>query len=185
LAELFRQNEVALVDAIANQHFGLSQQDVEAIQTDPATFFPKAAARIYIKAMTQTMNQMAAMVPAMIDRHMRVSEAARGNEDEFFRSWPQIGKEHKGLVLQYAKTYRQMNPSKPKADMIRELGPMVMMAAGIPMSAQASPASPAIVAPMNGVRPPQPSPFVPAVGGPAAAPQQTEDDPWGILGQDE
>lgn len=187
MATLLRQNEKALVDAIASTQFALSPEDVEAYETDPSKFAATMAAKTFVRVQTAMMNQLAQMLPRAIERHLAVTNVAKKNEEEFFAAWPQLdAAKHRETVMTYAKLYRAQNPGKSKAEMIQALGPVVMMAAGVPLAAVApvAPNGGPVAHSGNGVRPPQPSPFVPAVGGPAAPPQQAEQNPWDILGQD-
>ena len=84
--------------------------------------------------------------------------------------------------------YRQANPQATREQMIEELGPMVMIAAKVQPRPPGQQPNGGAGAPMTrqatGGRPP--SPFKPAMGGPAAPPTPADDNPWqGLAPSDE
>jgi hypothetical protein len=172
---------LADIESLANHlaqtpEFRLSDEDLEALNTDIATSVPKLLARTFIRAQATAMNQMERVVPAMVERYMRVTEARTKSEGKFYSRWNTLNREaHGELVNRFAATYRKMNPSANIDQMIEEIGPMVMMAAKVQPPAAAAPNGSA----PNGVRRPTSPPFQPAVGGPAAPPAPNADaSPW-------
>lgn len=184
LAQEMRKNEGVLVDELARQMFALTPEDVEALEENATAFIPKVMARTFLRAHTHMLNQVAQMLPAMIDRHLSVTNASSKNEDAFYAQWGPKGvskEQHADLVKRIAMTYRQLNPDAPRAQMMEDVGLLVMQAAKIqPPSATAVQQNAAPVT--NGSH--APMPFVPAVGGAASAPQQEVQNPWEQWGQD-
>lgn len=164
------------------QEFRLSEADIEAINTDVVTAVPKLLARTFVRAQASAMAQMDRVVPAMIDRYLKVDRARGESEAKFYSKWPALNKaSHGKMVDRYAATYRQMNPTATMEQMIDDLGPVIMAAAKV---------QPVVAAPQNGSglpqtgarkTPPAP-PFQPAVGGSAAPPATEAPDPWGGYG---
>lgn len=182
LAQALLDQQAELLPQIAEQLFAMSDEDVEALQSDPQKSLPMMASRVYVRAVSQALKHMEAAIPAAIERHMRVTESSRKSEEAFYKAWPDLDPaQHGPLVKRLGMTYRMTNPTSPMSQMIEELGPMVMMAAKVqPKPIVASPGAPAPA--VNGVRPPQASPFVPAIGGPAASsPQGQAGSEWGYL----
>lgn len=175
------QHEEALINHLAETEFKLSQQDLEALESDAPSHIPKLLARGYFKAQVNLMNQIGRLVPQMVQKQMQVMRRNMENENRFYSRWPEIDRvKHAPLLKRYATVYRQANPQATIDQMIEDVGPMVMMAAKVPARAQGAPGA----APTgNGARPPQPTPFVPALGGPAAPPAAVEEDPWAGMHQ--
>lgn len=180
IAEQLAANEANLIEHLAAGDFALSKEDLEALEADAPAAVPKLLARTFVRAQVGALRQMQQIVPAMIQGQMRVMRENWKNEQAFYKRWPDIDAvKHGPLVARYAQMYRQANPSAPMSQMIEELGPMVMVAGKI------TPAP----TPVNGaplaIRPPQPTPFKPAMGGPASPPQPQEVNEWAGMGQDD
>lgn len=173
------QNFDAMADHLATQpEFQLSEADIEAINTDLVGAIPKLGARIFLRAQASALSQMERVIPAMVQKYMKATEAQTKSKGAFYVRWPQIKEaEHGAVVDRIAATYRRENPNATRDEMIEAIGPYVMMAAKIaPSAAQQSSGS-------NGQHPaarrgPPSPPFTPAVGGPASIPEPTAEDPW-------
>lgn len=174
LARMLVENKQAAIDHLAASTFALTSAEIEALETDAVGTIPKLLSRAVVETQAMTLQHLARSVPLMIQNYLKVSQANSENESAFYSKWPSIKPaEHGELVKRVAQTYRQANPSIPMEQMITDVGTIVMQLAKLQPSAAAHPG--------NGSRPPQSSPFVPASGGTAAAPQPVEETPWGIL----
>lgn len=177
LATAIVQNEQAAIDHVASTLFQLSQEDLQALETDVGQAVPKLLAKAFVKTQINSMMQLARIIPEMVRRSMGDMKNHTQNEDAFYSKWPQINRQdHGDLVRRYGITYRQMNPNVKRDQMIEELGPLVMMAARIPVTAPVPGAAPVAT---NGTTPiarpaHQPTPFSPAIPGPAASVQPVE-----------
>lgn len=180
MAQLLLEHEPAAIQHIADTVFKLSNEEIEALETNAVETIPKLMARAFIKAQQSTLQHLARSVPAMFEQYLKVKTSSVAAEREFFGKWPQLNaKEHGDAVLRIATTYRQAHPSMPREQMMQEVGATVMTMLGIVPNA-AKP-SPPMASTTNGVRPPQSSPFAPAGAGVVAAPQQVEAQAWDIL----
>lgn len=184
VAHALSQNEQAAIDFVAANTFKLTPEDIEALESDVVGTIPKLLARGFVKAQHNMLTQMGRIIPMMIQRHQQVTQRNSEHETKFFGRWPDLKPEaHGNLVRSYGAVYRKMHPNASTDDMIEALGPMVMMAAKVvPTTPQAGApvaASPLLANPMaNGSRPPQPQPFLPALGGGGAVQQQEVEEPW-------
>jgi len=169
--------------------FALTPEEVQALETDTVGTVQKLCARTFVKTNANMLMQLGKLIPVMLQRGMEDIKRATTNEDSFYAAWPQIDRtKHKEIVNKYAIAYRTLNPNVSKEDMIKQIGPLVMLAAGIPLTAMAQPGAPQGSQPVihaaagspqpQGVRPPPQTPFVPAVPGPAANGQEVELSPW-------
>lgn len=182
LAAHLAQNEEQVVQHVADNLFKLSDKDVEELESNTVGAIPKLLARSFVAAQKNFLMQLATLVPRMVQAHGEVTKRHSEAEGEFYSRWPDLKKDQAitmagkpttigNLVMSYAAVFRQMNPQASRKDAIEAVGPMVMMAAGVtpsvPGQTQQPQAQTSPMAPTNGARQPQPSPFVPA--GPSAA----------------
>jgi hypothetical protein len=190
LAQGILGNEQATIDHVAATMFALTPEEVQALETDTVGTVQRLCARTFVKTNANMLMQLSRLIPTMIQRGLEDTKRATTNEDAFYTAWPQIDRQkHRDLVNRYGVTFRQMNPNTSRDEMIKMLGPLIMMAAGIPFNGQPQPAAPVGAQPQvhpaagsppaqNGVRPPPQSPFVPAVPGPGATGQEPQLEPW-------
>jgi hypothetical protein len=178
MAEALMQNEPALLDHLAANEFKLSQEDIEALETDAPAYIPKLLARVFLKSQQSALRQMANIVPAMMQKMTEVTKRNTENENKFFSRWPNLkADQHGDTVRRLARTYRQMHPQASLDQMIEDLGPIVMITAKVPLTP---------AAPNGSGHAPSGSPppaFRPALSGSVSPPQPTDPnaDPWGGL----
>jgi hypothetical protein len=169
--------------------FAMTPQEIEALETDVVGTVPKLLAKALVKSQQATLSQMARMMPVMIQRQTVALRENAKHEDAFYSRWPDIKKDQHGpLVQRYAAVFRQMHPNATPAEMIEQLGPMVMMSAKIAPTLQPAGVAPG-AAPVNPMakpvapgapngRPPPPNAFVPAGAGPVSASTPPQLEPW-------
>lgn len=174
LARAIQSNEAATVDHVAATLFQLSQEDLQGLETDIAATVPKLFARAFVKSQVNQLLQLSNIIPEMVRRATSDMRNHSQNEDAFYSKWPQIDRQKHGeLVKRFGITYRQLNPTVSRDEMIDHVGQLVLMAAKLPVTASTNGTAPAASA--NGrAAPHQPSPFTPAVPGPAAVAQLPE-----------
>lgn len=162
----------ATVEAhVAQQLFSLTPEEIEALETDVVGTIPKLLAKAYVAAQAATLTQLQQIVPSMMQKQTTQTKRYEENSAKFFSAWPQLKPEtHGDLVYRYGVVYRQMNPKASLDQMIKDLGPLVLHAAGLPLTP--TPTAKA-----------KPTAFMPAPnGGPAGASPQPSADPYGFLG---
>lgn len=161
IAAHLMSNKDAAIAHIAEKMFKLSPEDVEALESDTVGTIPKLLARSFVEVQSVMLNQMARLVPQMIHRQTEAIKKNAEAEDAFYSMWPTIDKgKHGTLVKNYAITFRNMHPQATREQMFASVGPLVMMAAQIPLTAPAAARSAAA----PGAPSPKPMPFVPAGG---------------------
>lgn len=167
LAAHLAQNEEQVIQQLADSTFKLSDKDVEDLEANTIGTIPRLLSKVAVTMQRNFLMQMANIVPRMVQAHGEVSKRHNEAENAFYSRWPDLKKDQHGeTVMKYAAVYRQMHPEASRQDMIEAVGPMVMMAAKVQPSAQPQTAATQASPMVNGVRPPQPAPFVPA--GPSA-----------------
>jgi hypothetical protein len=175
LARVMGENMDVAVAETAKALFSLSPEDVEALESEPVVTIPKLLARGFVQSQRQMLLTMARIVPAMLERHLTLQTKVKANESAFYDRWKEIDSaKHGDLVAKTAVLYRQLNPQATMAQAIEDVGMMVLgLAKIVPAAAAAAPSV------GNGMA--KTPPFRPAVGGPAAVPQQVESQPWDVL----
>lgn len=117
---------------VAKQLFTLSTEDIEGLETDVVGTIPKLLAKAYVASQTAMLQQLQQVVPLMTQKFTQQVKRYEDNSAKFFKKWPQIDQQkHGDLVYRYGVVYRQMNPQASLDQMISDLGPLVMQAAGI------------------------------------------------------
>lgn len=181
-AEMSQQLQAAktqVVDLLAQQSYGLSPEEADAIATDPVTVIPKMMARVHVNAVSAVLSHVAQQLPGVILGVMQQRDVNRQNEDKFFSAWPQLNRDKHGqAVASIARVYRQMNPNADSETFIKQVGAQAVVALGLLQPGGGMPSASA-AAPA-----PRQAPFVPAaVSAPAAAGAPTAANPFEVLGQ--
>ena len=185
LARGLVEHQAAAIEHLAQTQFGLSPQELEALESDPGGAIPRLLARTAVFMQQQFLTQLSRVVPMQIQRHGEVLQRHASNEDKFFAAWPQLDRAKHGTVIkELGQRYRQLNPDASLDQMIKDLGPFVLHRVGLPFAAPgvAAPAAQAARPASNGAAP-QPQAFTPASPGVAVHTQQIEDAGYGFLGQ--
>jgi hypothetical protein len=178
IAQLTESSE-AYAEHFGNELFGLSQEEVEALQVNPEVVLPRLMGRVLVQAMRSIPHQIMRYVPGIIEGHVKQARESFQAENEFLAAWPGLSSHRDVATKAIQATIAAYGPgvlSRP--DLIRYSGMLAFQMLGH----QAPPMGGA-PAQGGGVRPQQrqngAAPFVPAgsaasaSGGPAG-----EADPW-------
>lgn len=158
-----------MIEHVAKTMFAISKEDMEELETNVGEAIPKLLGRTFVKMQANMLQQMARMVPQMVQKTTETVRRNAENEAKFFAAWPALKPEqHSDLVRRYATTYRQMHPQATFDQMVQDLGPLVMMAAKV---------APATPAPATS----KPQPFVPSVPGATAVSQTQVEEHDGFI----
>lgn len=164
--ETFRAELVKTYDAL------LTEDDRQAMVTDPAAALPKMAAELHMRTMEATLNGLAQMLPQFIRDTIKRDSVAADNEKEFFSQYKELNSpQGRQVVGRIMNTYLTINPAADRATVFREVGAAAMAAAGIVRVP--TPTAPTAIP----VPPPAPAPASPS-GSPAprvAAPKPKSD----------
>src|SRR5258707_5279645 len=177
LATQLGRNKDAMIDALAAQKFQLSPQETQALEVDAVGVLPKIMARVYFEATVNGLQQLANMVPRMVEHVANERLAENAAEGDFHTEWPNIDRNngtHMRTVAQLAASYRQMNPNASQADAVKYVGMAATHFLGLQMPQKTAangpkPGNGALSSPARGRNPP----FAPAAGGRAHTPAGT------------
>lgn len=116
------QNREVLIDALAEQRFKLSPEQIKEIEEgDVATVLPKLLSRIYLDATQSALHMIQQTVPDMV---MGVYEARVQNQErkaEFYKEFPDLER-HEKEVVRLAETLRNNHPQMPGPEFRALLG---------------------------------------------------------------
>lgn len=181
------EHQAAAIENLAQTTFKLDPKEIEALETDFTGNLPKLLAKVAVFNQQQFLTQLGNIIPQMLQRQQAQTQKHSANEARFYQAWPQIDKaKHGELVTQLGVRYRKMFPNATLDQMVAELGPLVLTAAGLPPTAmhRADAGQPQGSKPGNGVRSPStpPAGFVPAAPGQVVQSQQIPENPFGYMG---
>lgn len=173
-------NQTALADWAAGNLFKLSDEDVGALNENPAAIIPTLMGRAYTRSMESAVNLIKNLVPEMVNgvvtaqanAQKRASEAL----NEFYQSNPHLtADQHGAAVDKWARSFRAMNPSASRQEAIAFVGKAVSAEFGIwPSQNGTGVAAPRRAAPFTPARP----------GGRAPATQKGPHDPYAGMEDD-
>lgn len=173
-------NQTALADWAAGNLFKLSDEDVSALNDNPAAIIPHLMGRAYTRAMESAVNLIKNLVPEMVNSGITTQANAqrRASEalNEFYQSNPHLtADQHGAAVDRWARSFRAMNPGASRADAIAFVGKAVSAEFGIWPSQNGT----------GGAVPRRAAPFAPArQGGRAPASQKGPHDPYAGMEDD-
>lgn len=158
-----------MIDALAQQKFALTPAEIQALEVDAVGVLPKIMARVYYEATVNGLQQLANMVPRMVESVVTTRIGENSAEEAFHTEWPNIdpnNAQQMKAVQHFANSYRQMNPRASQTDAIKFVGTAVTQFFGLQMPQRANGSG----APRGGtpLARPRTPPFAPAQGGRAA-----------------
>jgi hypothetical protein len=152
------------------EHYALPKELADGLDPEIAEYIPKLGARIFMDAVSHTLQQVQQMLPTAVNNIANARTHTDTLEDQFFEKWPAL-REHGEKVQQFGMAYRQVNPTATPEDFMNDVGAQVHVALRIPIAeAAAAQADPVEASPTK---------FVPAAkssprGAPAKQPGMFE-----------
>lgn len=184
LVEAMDANRDALIAQIATDMFAMTKEEAEAIETDFTGNLPKLGARVFYQSMKATHNIINTLVPQLIERHLGAIKAREETENAFYGQFTGLEKaKHHADVVQFAKTFRQVNPAVTRD----ELWSMVAASVAAKHGLTSAQAAQAVASAANGgkpsARPPATEPFAPARPGVTVKTTPEPENAWGGMGR--
>lgn len=139
--------------------YKLTPEQAQALDAEPSKIMPRFAAAVHANIIRHVGAQLGQILPQLVPQIVNSASADKTNEDKFFQEWPEL-RQHAAVVEATAKTLLSTRPDLRGEEVMRQLGLMASVAAGLPISVEmlqrmgkvAQPAAPARAAP-----PPSPS----------------------------
>lgn len=183
LVEQLDANRDAMINALAQDVFKLSKEDAEALELDVIGNTPKLLARVYYESVKTTINHIQNMVPRLIEQYMTVNKAREEVENAFYGKFTGLDKaKHHADVMQFATTFRQVNPRVTQDELWALVAASVASKYGISAQAAAQ-----VLQGVNGGAPPRPpaqQPFAPARPGVSVRTTPEPESEFAGLGRD-
>jgi hypothetical protein len=148
--------------------------------TEPETVIPKLAAQLHVNVVESVVNAVFANMPQVLRQITENQNANSEAERAFYSAWPSLkDPKHAAVVRSAVATYRQLNPTATRDEVIKAAGLQASISLRLPIPPELfdSPASAAT----------QPAPFVPAApAAPGVTPQplSSETNPFSVLAQE-
>ena len=151
------------------QTYALSEDDVNAMITEPETVLPKLLARVHTNVLANMAQGMVQQLPLMIHQVTQQQQAITEYNRAFYSKWEAL-RGHEDVVNRFSQLYQQLNPGATMEQAISEIGAQVMVALRKPIQGhpQPVPAAGTAVTQQKSVPPPPP----PARPGGSAPPKQ-------------
>lgn len=164
------------IQAVASQAYQLSQQELEAVATEPEKILPVLMAKVHVNAVQGVLRHVSQQMPGMVTALMQAQQANRDREEQFFKQWPQLDKtKHMQDIIRAGQVFRQMNPTATHEDFIKHVGAHVVLQHGLHQRPQAAQPPQQVAQPRPA---PVPPPFAPAGVGGAGAPAAPAQKPF-------
>lgn len=171
-----------LVDWLSDNVYKLSDAEKQALDTDAVGAIPRIMSRVHLETTKNSVKLIRDLIPSMVERAIRetTERTTKGREamDAFFGEFPGLQRNvaNERLVNQFARAFRQMNPTAPRADAIKFVGSSLHAHLGV---------SPQTRSAANGAGSPAPKtpPFAPArPGGRQISSQAVDPSPFSGIG---
>lgn len=136
---------------LSEQVYNMSAEQVEELETDPAAAMPKLAAHLHMQVMRATTQNIARLLPTLMENIQAQQKVSSGFTNQFFETHPTLS-DHQDTVIKYGQVYRKLNPDATPEEFIRDVGAQVSVALGLhaqPVQEQPAPAVPAAPAPFT------------------------------------
>lgn len=142
LQQALEQYQAQAQEQLATHVYSLSQEEVQAIDEDPAEFLktkgPQLFARVHLQAQLAAMAQMSRLLPTVMRQVQETQAQASSFESKFFERWPQL-KDHYDQVMKIGQVYRQVNPQAKPEDFIETVGLQAALQLKLPVQGQQKP----------------------------------------------
>lgn len=162
LDTLIEQQRPKVIEALAQQSYQLTEDELNGLQEDPGRTVPKLLARAHVNAVQGVLRHVAQQLPGMMSGMLQLREQNKQREDSFWNAWPQLDRQkHATQVTQVARVFRQINPTADMNTFVQHVGAQVMLMNGLHRAA--APVQPQVTQPRS-------APFVPAGAGHGGVP---------------
>ena len=162
--------------------YTLTQEQEAQLISSPNTVLPQLAARLRVDVVDQVVPMLAQFIqqnlPQLIEQHTSARSVAKEAESAFLKEWPEL-KGHDAEITRVAQQWRQLNPTAPQEQAIREIGLLAWQAAKLPLDKLLSkltdpPKGTVVEEVVRTPAPPAPRGFAPAPPAAAAGPKPTQ-----------
>ena len=192
--------EQQAVDHLLATEYALSEEDKNALISEPDTVLPRLAARMHVRMQVSTAQQIAQILPSMIAQAMQQQGKVQSLENSFFGQYPELNKpEYRQTVAESLTMIRSVNPNATRDEVMRDGAALaaVRLKTRLGQGTQQQPVAPApatpqtmpLAAPIQPTAPQPTAPFTPAQSGGASEPvvptDPNQNNIFAILAEDD
>jgi len=113
--------EQQAIDHLMATEYALSDEDKNALISEPDTVMPRLAARMHVRMQIQTAQQIAQILPGMIAQQIQQQGKVQSLENQFFGQYPELNKpEYRTTVAESLAMIRNVNPQANRAEVMRD-----------------------------------------------------------------
>lgn len=135
-AELLAEQEQSYVQALAQQVYPITQEDMDGFLSGDGSKVSQALARVHVNAVGSVMKVVSQQLPVMLGHYIKMYSASQEREASFYQANTFLDKKvHGPLVADVARTYRRMYPQATDNQVDKAVGIMVAAAAGVQVPA--------------------------------------------------
>jgi hypothetical protein len=175
------QLQAQAIEQLTTTMYALSDEDKNALIAEPDKVLPGLAARMHVTMQVQLAQQIAQILPGIIQGQLAQANKVQGLENSFFGQYPELNKpQFKATVQESLAMIRQVNPQASREEVMRDGAALAAVrlrtrlgGAQEPAQMPALPATMPLASPTAPVQPAvaqQPPPFTPAQSGGGSEP---------------
>lgn len=136
--------------------YAISDEDADAILTDPKTVLPRLQAQAHVMMVKTMTNMMVNMMPMLLEQTTKEQTTKAKALSEFATAWPELAdKAVEPTVIQAVVAVRKQFPNLAGKELFAKVGPVAYALLGKAMPSQEKP-------PVEVVKKAKPTPFTPA-----------------------
>jgi len=124
------QSRDALIDHWAQNYFTLTQEESDALATQPEAVLPRLIARGLYYALSAVPAQIKQFVPGLVNATISANAQHQSSANEFYASWPGL-KGHESATVQALQMIVARKPNVTRSEAIRQAGSVVCALLGL------------------------------------------------------
>jgi len=108
------------------QQYALTDEDAEAVLTDPKGTLPRLMANVHLQMMAQFAQMMQVAVPQIVEATTKQSQTKQSINDQFAKRRPELASDTsaRDTVITAIRTVKSANPTAPLDQVIEKVGPV-------------------------------------------------------------
>jgi len=138
------------------KRYALSQEDADAMISEPEAVIPKLAARLYVDIYENMMNMLQHQLPHVVRDVQTTSSRQQKDEEAFYTAWPALRNVDRNELIRIGQMYRQLNPQATREQFIQDVGVQSMVRFRLPIPGYNAPPPQPDVTPHMPARPTAP-----------------------------
>lgn len=113
--------EKQAIERLTTTEYALTEEDKVALISEPDKVLPGLAARMHVRMQVQLANQIAQILPGIIQSQLQQATKVQGLETSFFGQYPELNKpEFRQTTLESLAMIRQVNPQATREEVMRD-----------------------------------------------------------------